>query len=229
MDLLSAPKHEATLDATRTMYPSRLVVVSGRSELASPGSTAYGFVVAGKASVHGGGMELVLGAGAFFGLPGPIHVDAGRDGEGTVVVIERLGFRAIPTAGRIEERGRLAYIDGCSDSILCMPPRLGDPVLNHLHFPAGVVQTPHSHPSIRLGVVARGCGYAYGPDGRGGAWELALEQGAVFCLHEHEVHAFKTTRGSAMDVIAFHPDSDWGPTDGVHPMLNRTYLARPKS
>jgi hypothetical protein len=29
-----------------------------------------------------------------------------------------------------------------------------------------------------------------------------------------------------MDVIAFHPDSDWGPTDEKHPMLNRTYLVR---
>jgi hypothetical protein len=29
---------------------------------------------------------------------------------------------------------------------------------------------------------------------------------------------------SSLDVIAFHPDSDWGPTDGTHPMLNRTYL-----
>jgi hypothetical protein len=27
-----------------------------------------------------------------------------------------------------------------------------------------------------------------------------------------------------MDVIAFHPDSDWGPTDGIHPMLNRTFI-----
>jgi hypothetical protein len=227
MDLLLAPHDGAALDATRTMYPSRLVVVGSRRELASEGSTAYGFVVRGSASIAGAGMDLVLGAGSFFGLPGPVVVDAGA--EGTVVVIERMGFRALPTAGRIEERGRLAYIDGCSDSILCMPPRLGDPVLNHLHFPSGVVQTPHAHPSIRLGVVARGCGFAYGPKPGGGEWELALETGAVFCLHEHEVHAFKTTRGTAMDVIAFHPDSDWGPTDGVHPMLNRTYLSRPKS
>lgn len=222
MDLLSSPKNGETLDATRTMYPSRLVVVSGGSkELGSDGSTAYGYVVSKKARVAGAGLDLSLAAGAFFGLPGPVTIDA----EGAVVVIERLGFRALPLAGRIEERGRLAYIDGCSDSILCMPPRLGDPVLNHLHFPVGIVQTPHSHPSIRLGVVARGRGLAYSPSG----WELPLETGAVFWLHEHEVHAFKTTRGESMDVIAFHPDSDWGPTDGVHPMLNRTYLAQRKT
>ncbi|CAN5356266.1 hypothetical protein BH09MYX1_BH09MYX1_36890 [soil metagenome] len=223
MDLLSASKHGDSLDATRSMYPSRLVVVSAKSEHGSEGSTSYGYVVSGTARLRGAGLALALGAGAFFALPGKVGIEAA---EGIVVVIERLGFRALPLAGRIEERGRLAYIDGCSDSILCMPPRLGDPVLNHLHFPEGVVQTPHSHPSIRLGVVARGRGLAYGPDRNG--WELPLETGAVFCLHEHEIHAFKTTRGESMDVIAYHPDSDWGPTDGVHPMLNRTYLSRPK-
>jgi len=27
-----------------------------------------------------------------------------------------------------------------------------------------------------------------------------------------------------MDIIAYHPDSDFGPTDIDHPMLNRTYI-----
>ena len=27
-----------------------------------------------------------------------------------------------------------------------------------------------------------------------------------------------------MDVIAYHPDSDWGPTDVEHPMVNRTLV-----
>ena len=27
-----------------------------------------------------------------------------------------------------------------------------------------------------------------------------------------------------MDVIAFHPDSDFGPTDIEHPMINRTIV-----
>ena len=27
-----------------------------------------------------------------------------------------------------------------------------------------------------------------------------------------------------MDVIAYHPDSDWGPTHREHPMLNRTLV-----
>ena len=225
MDLLPSPRGGDVLDATRTMYPSRLTVLTSASaRIGADTSTSYGFVVEGETRLTADALTLSLSAGAFFAVPGAVLLET----KGVVVVVERFGFRALPLAGAIEATGRLAYIDGCSDSILCMPPRLGDPVLNHLHFPAGIVQTPHSHPSIRLGVVARGRGLAYGP-GIGGAkaWELPLETGAVFCLHEHEVHAFKTTRGESMDVIAYHPDSDWGPTDGVHPMLNRTYIVRP--
>jgi hypothetical protein len=47
----------------------------------------------------------------------------------------------------------------------------------------------------------------------------------MFMLPAHEMHAFSTAEhDSTLDIIAFHPDSDWGTTDGVHPMLNRTYL-----
>ena len=38
-------------------------------------------------------------------------------------------------------------------------------------------------------------------------------------------HSFHTD-ASALDVIAWHPDSDFGPTDEDHPMKNRTYLER---
>jgi hypothetical protein len=96
--------------------------------------------------------------------------------------------------------------------------------LNLLHVPAGVRQSVHSHPSIRLGVVARGEGIAFGPR-PGGDLHVALQPGSMFMLPAHEMHAFSTVESQrSLDVIAFHPDSDWGPTDGTHPMLNRTYL-----
>jgi hypothetical protein len=98
-------------------------------------------------------------------------------------------------------------------------------VLNHLHFPAVVTQSVHCHPSIRLGVVARGRGVAFGPRGPEGGWERTLAPGAVFLLSAQALHAFRTGPAESLDVIAFHPDSDWGPTDGDHPMRNRTYLA----
>jgi AraC-like ligand binding domain len=222
MDVIVQPKDGETLDCRRTMYPCRLEVVGregGERHIASMTSTTYGYVVSGEARVRAPRFEVRAEAGSFFCVPGELELDV----AGQVVVIERYGFRGLLMAGRIEEAGRLAYIDGCSDTILVPPPRCGDPVLNHLHFPRGVEQTQHTHPSIRLGIVARGEGVAFQLGPRG--FEQPLTEGCVFLLHEHEVHSFRTTESDRpMDVIAFHPDSDWGPTDGVHPMLNRTYI-----
>jgi hypothetical protein len=39
------------------------------------------------------------------------------------------------------------------------------------------------------------------------------------------VHSFYT-RETPLDVIAWHPDSDFGPTDENHPMRNRTILGK---
>jgi quercetin dioxygenase-like cupin family protein len=171
-------------------------------------------VVRGSATVVSTLGELRLAEGAYFCVPGAFRLDA----QGVTAVFRRVGFRGLFAAGMIEEKGRLAYIDGCSDTLLVYPPRLGDPVLNHLHFPSSIDQTMHAHPSIRLGVVARGSGLARGP-----GWERRLAAGDLFLLEAHEQHAFRTTE-TTMDIIAYHPDSDWGPTDAAHPMKNRTYL-----
>ena len=222
MLLVRNPGDGEVLDATRTMYPSRLEVVrGGQRGFERETSTVYGFVQEGTAHLAAAGLGADLEAGGFFVVPGKGAVST----SGVVVVMERYGFRGLLQAGvcEIGSPGRLAYIDGCSDTILGSPPRLGDPVLNHLHFPRGVVQSLHSHPSIRLGVVASGSGKAFGPES--GGWEQPLSTGAVFLLGAHEVHAFKT-EGTSLDVVAFHPDSDWGPTDDAHPMRSRTYLAR---
>jgi hypothetical protein len=130
--------------------------------------------------------------------------------------------------GPVERIGRLKYIDGCTDSLLIPPVKLGDPCLNHLHFPPGINQTMHTHPSIRIGMVYRGEGECVTP------WEtISLFEGMVFIIHEqngesHKGHAVGShcfrTEEKHMDVIAWHPDSDYGPTDEVHPMINRTIV-----
>jgi hypothetical protein len=219
MKVLASPRDGALLDARDTMYPSSLEVVRDSTRrLERATSTVYGYVVTGRATVSSSGLRADVGEGGYFALPGEASVEV----AGLVVLIERFGFCGMRQVGTIEERGRLSYIDGCSDTILAMPPRAGDPVLNHLHFPSGINQSLHSHPSVRLGVVARGGGIAHGTFG--GGWEHPLAVGTCFLLDAHEMHSFKTA-ASSMDVIAFHPDSDWGPTDAAHPMLNRTYLS----
>jgi hypothetical protein len=223
MQIIRSPKNGDAIDARDTMYPCRLEVFEGERKTGTQTSTSYCYVVSGQARIRASHFDVRTSTGGFACVPGELEIDT----SGLVVVVERFGFRGCLTAGRVEDTGRLAYIDGCSDTVLCMPPRMGDPVLNLLHFPRGIEQTQHTHPSIRLGVVAHGEGLAFGPSDSGtGRWEEALTAGCVFLLHAHEIHSFATVNSrEGMNVIAFHPDSDWGPTDAAHPMANRTYIS----
>jgi len=236
------PGHGFQIDARDTMYPSLMTVLAGDvQDVGDRCSTTYGFVVAGLFTVSSreGTFQFEAEGGSFFAAPGASVVTA-REPDGKVVLITRWGYRAIPHFGVLEKKGRLSYIDGCSDSLLVPPQRLGDPCLNHLHFPTDILQRQHTHPSIRMGVVVRGRGVAwrgkrgevedvaaYVRDARDEGnlvWSHELHAGGVFMLEEQELHSFATRSDEGMDIVAFHPDSDWGPTDETHPMLNRTHL-----
>ena len=60
--------------------------------------------------------------------------------------------------------------------------------------------------------------------GGGGDVRAPLEPGTIFVIPSDAPHAFETADGDALDVIAFHPDSDFGPTPTNHPMVNRTIV-----
>ena len=226
MRIIRSPIHGDRIDATSTAYPSDLTVYTRNTEAGDRYGTAYGYVVAGNAGIRAQDQFHDVAAGSFFAVPGTFSIELASE-NARIVVVQRYGFLGMLAFGKIEERGRLSYIDGCSDSMLVYPPRLGDPVFNHLHFPPGIVQTQHTHPTIRLGIVARGRGEAFGPVklGKPEQWFEPLTPGCVFLLEPQEMHSFRTDRdGDTMDVIAYHPDSDWGPTDTAHPMRNRTYI-----
>lgn len=211
--------HGPIFDDTDGMLPSRLhgYVNGGVTAYGSPVSTTYGYVHEGTVTITSNGVTWgPFGAGYYFSAVGEFTVE----GDGSVALFERVGHRGVFTVGGpIESRGRLSYIDGCSDSLLIYPPRLGDPVLNILWFPHNVRQTMHLHPSVRLAIVVAGEGRAITPDG-----ELPLKAGCVFRLGEMSQHCF-FTESSRMGIITYHPDSDWGPTDANNPMLNRTLMA----
>lgn len=173
----------------------------------------------------------------------------------------------------------MRYVDGCSDTLLLAPPKLSDPCLNLLHFPAHISQTAHTHPSLRCGLIAGGAGYCQHPGG-----QLQLKPGMVWAIPAETVHSFHTkvqeslpestrcfvfsvrvavifpfrqttqpfefcpfgcpslsrltnkhikhisswqgplSSPKELNVIAYHPDTDWGPQDEDHPMLNRTWV-----
>lgn len=147
-------------------------------------------------------------------VPGSCEVSGGSG-----IVVTRIAFSGFfHLGGPIEEAGRLRYIDGCTDSLLIPPVRWGDPCLNLLHIPANTNQSQHTHPSHRVGVIVSGYGHCITPDGN-----TPLIPGQVFVIPAESQHSFHTEK-EALRVIAYHPESDFGPTDETHPMVNKTIL-----
>jgi hypothetical protein len=186
----------------------------GRLQLAAEG-THYGIVHRGPALLRGGPGDFPLRAGMWFALP----AEGAVGGEGAGLVVTALGYRGLfGLGGPLEATGRLRYIDGCTDTLLVPPARLGDPCLNALYFPPGTDQTAHTHPSLRAGLVVSGRGTCRLPDR-----VVALAPGLAFVIAAGAEHAF-ATGGEPLVVVAFHPDSDAGPTDECHPMITRTIV-----
>ena len=196
-------------------FPTIVRAWSGAElELAGEG-THYGIVRCGPARLRADAGMFTLRDGMWFALPGEGAI--GGDGDGLVVTaLHHAALFAL--GGPLEDTGRLRYIDGCTDTLLAAPARLGDPCLNALYFPPGTDQTAHTHPSLRAGVVLSGRGTCRLPDR-----VVALEPGLAFVIEADAVHAFATT-DDPLVVVAYHPDSDAGPTDESHPMITRTLV-----
>jgi len=179
--------------------------------------THFGYVYQGELAIVNAPDRglFVLKPGMYFSLPG-----AGKlMGDGKAIVVTRLAYQGMfSIGGPTESSGRLLYIDGCKDSLLIPPVMKGDPCLNALYFPEKIDQTPHTHPSMRVGIVVSGRGECITLNE-----VIPLQPGQVFVIPAGGLHSFRTT-DSPMVVIAYHPVSDYGPTHEVHPMLNRTWV-----
>jgi len=187
---------------------------SQHHEAGGADATTFGFVTEGECELRLGGSMHQLNRGWYFSAVGAFEI---HGGEGMLISVP--GYVGLNTiGGPVERRGRLKYIDGCTDTLLLSPVRFGDPCLNALYFPPRTAQTTHTHPSIRLGSVLWGRGICRTDNG-----DYPLEPGVSFCLPAGLPHSFHT-EGDELAVIAYHPDSDFGPRDEDHPMLNRTIV-----
>ena len=210
------------IDMRDTMYPTYAVMTRtmhciDASEIGW--ATMFGFSF-GNSSLLIGKKEYNIKSNQYFSIPiknKEVTINPTDD----LFVVFRLGFLGHDLVGTqdVTKQGKLSYIDGCSDSLMVYPLRLGDPTLNYLFFPTNIMQSFHTHPSIRIGCVIDGEGISDTHK------EIPLKTGTLFCLEEHELHRFRT-ENSSMRVIAYHPDGDWGPTDENHTMLNRTYIKK---
>jgi quercetin dioxygenase-like cupin family protein len=185
-------------------------------------ATYFGMILHGGARLETARRApLPLVAGMFFVAPEAFEL-SGEDDTAAVVIAQAGATGLFQVGGPLEAGGRLRYIDGCTDTLVVCPPRLGEACLNHLHLPAGTDQQAHVHPSDRLGAIVAGAGECVSEGQR-----HALHPGLAWWIAPGCRHAFKTA-GSTLDVLAWHPDSDFGPTDRDHPMINRTLLERPR-
>ena len=117
----------------------------------------------------------------------------------------------------ISSPGALRYIDGCSNTEIVSPVKLGWPSINYLHVPSNIKQTSHIHKSDRVGLVIDGEGYAVTPTDT-----HILTKNTMFVLPAYEHHYFETV-SSSLSIVVFHPDSDIGPTDEINNMKIRTH------
>jgi len=231
-----------TTDGSRSIYYG--YVFSGETNLSRT-------IPSNNNSTKPTNLTSTLVAGMFFCCPGACRLEGG---SGVVISVadknqpqrqsNSYNNRSMFTIGgpletdsNGELTGALPYIDGCTDTILIHPQIQGTPCLNHLHFPPHIRQTRHTHPSGRVGIVIRGKGDCVlieeGDDGREMTVRIPLRPGMVFVIPKDAAHAFETTTTmgnnsdgscSTLDVVAFHPDSDYGPTGTDHPMVNRTMV-----
>lgn len=210
---------EKFANSTLSVYGFETETQSAKNEYHfTQAKSLFGFVHSGQVSLTSKSLRWTIQEGQWFCV-------SGQDTEINLAPASRLyvvsddQHQALTSmGGPVEAEGRLHYIDGCTDTLLYSPPVQGDPCLNLLHFPSSVNQSMHTHPSSRIGIVSAGSGACTTPDK-----EIPLVSGMIFVLPKDTPHRF-LTRENTLDVVTFHPDSDWGPTHEKHPMINRTWL-----
>ncbi len=196
-------------------FPTALYTWNEETLNLSANGTNFGYVAQGEAVLQTASGKFNLREKMFFAVPGELEITGGKG-----IIVTRIGFKGMfNIGGAIENEGRLRYIDGCRDTLLIPPLLKGNPCLNALYFPKSITQTPHTHPSVRVGIVAEGSGECVMPQGK-----FLLEKGRAFIIAPEALHSFNTY-DDEMIVIAYHPDSDFGATHEDHPMVNRTMVA----
>ena len=117
-----------------SMYPSEGVMVLSSESYISPSYLKHGSVYGycfGNTTVVLDRKIINLEEGQYFSFFVKESINIST--ESKVFLVIRLGYKAVNQSGWVEEKGRLSYIDGCSDSLLIFPNRLGDPSLNLLY------------------------------------------------------------------------------------------------
>lgn len=211
-------KQDIVEDLSQDRFPATLKTWQHNSLQLPDTGTHFGYVYEGHPRLFCqiGGEPYRLHPGMYFCLPGEGKID-GENSAG--IVFTCLNFNGMfSLGGPIESTGRLAYINGGTNSLLIPPLVLGDPCLNAMYFPAGIDQSLHTHPSHRLGIVVAGRANFETPE-----TVVPVEVGTIFSIPANSLHKFRT-EASPLTIVVLHPDSDTGFTHKDNPMLKRTIV-----
>lgn len=196
-------------------FPTELHILTGETAYKSDNINYTLFVIEGNVTIKNSNSSFTLSEGMYATCSEPFEANA----LGKVLIIAQKNYTGLfSIGGPIEQKGRLRYIDGCSDTLLISPDVLGSPCLNLLHIPKNTNQTSHTHPSYRVGVIVSGRGLCKTP-----TETIDLYPGLIFIIEKDAFHSFFTT-DEELRVVAYHPDSDFGPTNENHPMINKTII-----
>lgn len=205
---------------TQDRWPLRITKLEdGEIKGFSPAGTAYIMLQGASFSSEEAHFKRINGA---FCINNLFTIDC--KGGGNAVVIEYDGLKLLENRYYIQTElgmGNLSYMDGGTNTTAVNPGRLGDPVVNYVHFPAGMSQTLHTHPSHRVGMVLKGRGLIELNDG-----EFPLKPGDVFFMQRNVLHNFMCPYDEDVVLFVFAPDSGTGPTDEVNPLKIRTYVGQ---
>jgi mannose-6-phosphate isomerase-like protein (cupin superfamily) len=216
MTIATYPLRQTNIDLTSDNFPTIAKIWQGNYCEFPVGETTFGYIYQGNcALLRHNGETYPLHSGMYFCLP-----DGGKlEGDSAGIAITSLNYQGVFSLGNpIEQTGKLAYINGGTNSLLIAPVKGGDPCFNAMYFPPEVDQTLHTHPSYRIGMVVRGSGELENQQ-----TAIALTPGMTFFIPADSVHKFRTI-DSNLTVVVFHPDSDIEFTLGDNPMLKRTIV-----
>lgn len=188
----------------------------GQEKKFDPNGTDY--VMLAGASLHGK-KSCAFHATAACTMTEPYNVICEEDEYAVVISYPGLKLQdSTITVIDPNTQGNLSYMDGGTNTNAINPSRNGDPVINYVFFPKGMDQTPHVHPSHRIGFCIRGKGQTDLID-----QTVKMRRGDLFYMGRMELHHFLTPEDDCV-LFVFAPDSESGPTDEFNPLKARTYI-----
>ena len=197
------------------------------NNIISDRSTSFGYVHSGWCKLYdlSTNLSFDLCKGMYFSFPNigkyviePVDDNDDNDNNSGIINVDNNYFGVFTIGGPVEQTGRLNYIDGTNTNLILPPILHGDPCLNILYLDPNLEQTPHTHPSFRSGFVINGNGKCNLPSIN---QSHDFKPGTVFWIPEDLLHSFKS-ENNRLDIMTFHPDSEFGPSHQQHPMMNNT-------